>query len=73
MVSETGQVVDLLEHVEQVDHPPAADDLALERLQSGIGQKSTACSCQPGETLSGQTPDGTPTKQKLYYWTADAI
>jgi hypothetical protein len=29
LVGEGGQVVDLLEHVEQVDRAPAADDLAL--------------------------------------------
>jgi len=33
LVREDGHVVDLCEHVEQINHAPAADDLALERLQ----------------------------------------
>ena len=33
LVGEAGQVVDLLEHIEQVDDAPAADDLPFERGQ----------------------------------------
>jgi len=54
LVREGGQVVDLPEHVEQVDHPPAADDLPLECLK----RRRLALFAQPRDANPTRLPCG---------------
>ncbi len=57
LVGEAGQVIGLLEHVEQVHDTPAADDLPLDRGQRrGLGLLAQFRDADPYVSLAGRDP-----------------